>query len=109
MLTQEIITYLLGLAALVSIGFSVYNSLKKPQEKSAIDDAVFDVKLNNLSSTNSEKINSLEKLVINLRDNHIHSLDQKLDKHISDQQVSSLDQARWQGRVETLLENISKK
>lgn len=98
MLSQEIITYILGLAALVSIGVSVYNSLKKPQEKSAIQDAVFGVKLQDL-----------EKTVINLRDNHIHTIECKLDKHISDQQASFESNIRQMTRIETLLETIMNK
>lgn len=98
MLTQTTITYLLGLSALGSIGVTIYNSLKKPQEKSAITDAVFDI-----------KFRDLEKVVINLRDNHIHTLDNKLDGHIKENQMKSIEDAKWQGRVEVLLENIARK
>lgn len=98
MLTQEIITYLLALSALVSIIFSIYNSFKKPQEKAEIKDAVFDVKFRSLEST-----------VINLRDNHLHTLDTKLDAHISENQLKALSDAKWQSRIETLLEQLNKK
>lgn len=98
MITQEIITYALGISALISIGATVYNSLKNPQEKSDILDAILNEKFKNLQAT-----------VVNLRDNHIHTLESKLDSHIQENQLKYLQDAKWQGRVEVLLENIVKK
>lgn len=78
--------------------FAVYLYFRSPQEKSEMNDAVFDIRLQ-----------GLEKLVTNLKDNHIHTLDTKLSQHIADYQTFAIDTTKSLTRVETLLEQILKK
>jgi flagellar basal body-associated protein FliL len=87
---QEIIYLVIAVGTTV---FSVYLYFRKPQEKSEVNDAVFDV-----------KFQTLEKLVTNLRDNHIHTIESKLDLHIENQNKSELTMAKTIGRIETILE-----
>jgi len=98
MLLQEKISIIMQIATLIGLIFAVYLYFRKPQEKSDITDAVFDV-----------RFNALEKTVINLRDNHIHTLDMKLDKHIQDNQIFMLENTKTCSRIETLIEQLMKK
>lgn len=93
MLTQQVLHNILDVATFIGIIFAVYLYFRKPQEKSEVTDAVFEV-----------RFQTLEKMVINLRDNHIHTIESKLDKHISDQQVTTEANIRQMTRIETLLE-----
>jgi hypothetical protein len=98
LLTPEIVSYALGIVALLNVGVVLWTSIRKPQEKSTINDAIFEEKFGALSAT-----------VTNLRDNHMHTLDLKLEKHIQDNQSFALDTTKSLTRVETLLEQILKK
>jgi hypothetical protein len=98
MLNQEIITYSLGIVALLNVGVVVWSSIRKPQEKSQLNDPILE-----------ERFNGLNAVVTNLRDNHLHTLESKLDKHISDNQLFAIDNTKSLTRVETLLEQILKK
>ena len=98
MLSQEIITYSLGIVALLNVGVVVWSSIRKPQEKSTLNDAIFEERFNGLNAT-----------VTNLRDNHLHTLESKLDKHICDNQLFAIENTKSLTRVETLLEQLLKK
>lgn len=103
------ISILIGLGSLVTMVITVVMSIKKPQFKSELIDAVFAEKFKNLESNTHEKISGVEKLVINLRDNHMHTIESKLDQHIKDNQISSEGYIRQMTRIETLLEQVVKK
>jgi hypothetical protein len=94
-ITSEIIY--LGIA-IVSAIFAVFLFFRRPQEQGEINDKVSD-----------EKYIALKDIVINLRDNHIHTLDLKLDKHISDQTTNELNVAKQLGSIEAKLDMLIKK
>jgi len=98
MLTQELITYIIGVTTLITMGITLYNSLKKPQDASNIKEAVFDEKFKNLTET-----------VENLRDNHLAHLDQKIDKHIEKQIENEQMVSNNFAKTFTLLDIIMKK
>lgn len=84
---------------ILGVIFAVYLYFRKPQEKSEVNDAVFDV-----------KFRALEDMVINLRDNHLHTLQSKLEAHISESQTAAIGSAEKMGRIEAKLDMlISKK
>lgn len=93
MITEDNISIVIQIATLVGMIFAVYLYFRKPQEKGEVNDAVFDV-----------KFEALEKMVANLRDNHIHTIESKLDLHIDNQNKSELTMAKTIGRIETLLD-----
>ncbi len=95
---QSTLTYIIGLGTILSFIFTWYNSIRKPQKKGEIQDAVFETKLNELTKT-----------VSSLRDNHIHTIEQKLDKHIKENQRDSIALTKQMTRIETLLEQVIKK
>jgi hypothetical protein len=97
-INQEFLTYAIGIGTILSLIFTWYNSIRKPQQKGEVVDARFD-----------EKYKALNDIVINMRDNHLHTLEVKLDKHIEDNTKSCLDQVRQMTRIETLIEQIIKK
>ena len=84
--------------ALVSALFGVIMWVRRPQEKSEVTDAVY-----------AEKFSSLEKLVLNLRDNHLHTMESKLDLHIEKQHCSDMDNARQHEQILTKLDFLIKK
>lgn len=65
-LTPSNITFVLGLVAIL---FSVYNSFRKPQIESDKTESLL-----------SQSIARLQLDLTNLRDNHIHTLDQKIEE-----------------------------
>ena len=80
---NEIINLSLSLLTLMGIIFAIYIYFRKPQETGEINDAVYDEKMKNIN----EKFANLSSLVVNLRDNHLHSLDNKLEAHIRESQA----------------------
>lgn len=85
MLDQEALTYIIGILVIIGTGFSAFNYLRKPQERSEINDAVVDEKIANLKLNTDEKITGVKDLIVNLRDNHLKHMDEKFDKHIEKQ------------------------
>jgi hypothetical protein len=92
-LDQETISYIIGITVLANVGLTIYNSIKKPQQKGEVTDAIFE-----------QKISTLRDTVVNLRDNHLHTIESKLDLHIDNQNKSELTMAKTIGRIETILE-----
>jgi len=95
---QTALTYIIGLGTILSFIFTWYNSIRKPQEKGEVNDACF-----------NERLTSLRETVVSLRDNHLHSIEEKLDKHIAENQRDSIEIAKQMSRIETLLEEIKTK
>ena len=89
---------------ILSVLFNILQYIRKPQEKGEQNDAIFSVEFKNLEKTFSERFTQTDRDLANLRDNHIHTLEGKLDKHIDDQQKSELTMAKTVGRIETLLD-----
>lgn len=97
-ITEENISIIIQITTLIGIIFAVYLYFRKPQEKSEINDEVFKV-----------QFDALEKTVINLRDNHIHTLDEKLSKHICESQDAALRSAEKMGAIEAKIDMLIKK
>ncbi len=108
-LSHQTISILIAIGSLLTMIVTVVMSIKKPQFKSELIDAVFAEKFKNLETNTHDKISGVEKMVANLRDNHIHTIESKLDKHIQDNQNALMDQVKWQSRMETIFEQIIKK
>jgi hypothetical protein len=95
---QQALTFLIGILTILSFIFTWWNAIKKPQIKSEVEDAKF-----------NEKFKGLESIVLNMRDNHLHTLEVKIDKHIEENQRDCIDQTKQLSRIETLLEQLMKK
>jgi len=108
MLTQEIINYALGIAALVSIGANLYSSIKKPQEQSEINDKIFDERMLNMKEAFRVETSGLKELVTNLRDNHLHTIEEKMNKHIENQTINEREVAGKLGGIDAKLEILIK-
>jgi len=50
----------------------------------------------------NNRLDTMKDLFINLRDNHIHTLETKLDSHIADNQKYVESDIKWKARLETL-------
>ena len=72
--------------------FAVYSYFKKPQEKSDVVEAVL-----------QERFTQFDRELANLRDNHIHSLSESLNKHICESQAVALTSAEKMGAIEAKL------
>jgi hypothetical protein len=83
----------LKVLTLLGVIFAVYLYFRKPAEDSQLKDVGFE-----------KDLASLEKMVINLRDNHIHTLQDGLNKHIQDNQTFALETTKSLTKIETLLE-----
>jgi len=95
---QTALTYIIGLGTVFSFIFTWYNSIRKPQERGEVNDACF-----------NERLTSLRETVVNLRDNHLHTIEEKLDKHIAENQRDCIETAKQMSKIETLLEEIIRK
>lgn len=93
MITPENISILIQISTLVGILFGVYFYFRKPQERNEINDVLF-----------GQELKFLKDMVINLRDNHIHSIEIKLDKHIDDNQNYFHNDIKWKSRIEAIME-----
>lgn len=93
MITAENISIFIQVCTLIGIVFAVYLYFRKPQEKSEMNDALF-----------NQRLDSMRELVINLRDNHIHTLESKLDSHIADNQKYVESDIKWKAKLETVIE-----
>ena len=96
MTLQEKISIVMQAISFIGIIFGVYLYFRRPQEKSETTDAVFKERMDNYETTTKEAI----KLALN----HSHTVESKLDSHIKESQTKGEADARWQGRMETLLE-----
>lgn len=94
---QTTITYLIGIGTIVSMLFGWWNSIKKIQERSVLQDAIF-----------NERFKSLEDIVINLRDNHLHGINERLEIHIKDNIDFSLKTTEKLARIEAKIDEIRK-
>lgn len=60
--------------------FAIYQYFRKPQIDSEQTDALLKIEMKNMEVMFNEKFAVLTSTVVNLRDNHIHSLDTKVDE-----------------------------
>jgi len=101
MITTENISIVIQIATLIGIIFGVYLYFRKPQEKSEQNDAVFSVEFKNLEKSFNEKFTQSDRELANLRDNHIHTINEKLDKHIESQSKNEMLVCEKLARIET--------
>lgn len=98
MLTEQNLSIIIQLATLVGIIFGIYFVFRKPQEKSEIVDAVF-----------QERFTQFDRELANLRDNHIHTLQSKMEAHIQESQIVAISSAEKLGRIEGKLDMLINK
>lgn len=98
MITQEHISIIIQVSTLIGMVFGVYLYFRRPQEKSETIDAVFEVRMG-----------VFEKMLCNLRDNHLHTLQTKLEDHISNQYKSDIENAKQHEQIITKLDFLIKK
>jgi len=106
---QETLTYIIGILAVAGTIFGIYNVIRKPQEKGEVNDAVTEEKIKNIEKETESKFASLKELVINLRDNHIHTIESKLDLHIENQVKNEMVIAEKLGGIDAKLDMLIKK
>lgn len=101
-LTSENTTFLLALVSLVAVAFSIYNYLRNPQINSDKADALMAQALKSLQ----DNFTQFSKDFANLKDNHLHMMDMKIDA--TNQAVTNL--AITVTRLSTIIdERIPKK
>ena len=94
-------TNIIFLITILTVGINIYFSLRNPQEKSETTDAVFDERMKNYEKT-TEK-------ALELALNHSHTVEMKLDKHISESQDVAIRGAEKMGSIEAKLDMLIKK
>jgi len=102
MITPTILTLIIGLGTILTFIFSVWNAIRKPQEKSETNDAVFANELKSLS----------EKLTL-IQNNDLHELKGMFNTHILNQNSNEREVsdklARQDERLKMIQETLSKK
>lgn len=84
---------LIQICTLLGIIFGVYLYFRRPQEDTETRNAVF-----------NERFNNLEGIVLNLRDNHIHTLQEKLEDHVKFESAWQMETSRQIERLNVILE-----
>jgi len=84
--------------AVGSAAFAIFFYFRRPQEQGEINDKVFDEKFSNLTNT-----------VLEIKDNHLKHINDKLDRHIEKQIESEKLIASNFTKTFTLLDIIMKK
>lgn len=111
------ITNILFLITLGTVGFNVYLSLKKPQEKLEKDQIADKLTATNKESALAQQVEWQKEAtasrfkelqdsfyeILKVNQNHLHTLETKLDRHIDDNVNANLENAKTLSRIETLL------
>jgi hypothetical protein len=114
------INYILGIIALLNVGVIVWNSIRKPQEKSEINDAVFGVEVKNLSDKFGvdiknisekfdDKFTNMKESVVKVMQNDLQEVKKLMTDHITEQNVIEREMADKFARIDTKLEFLMKK
>lgn len=74
--TTSNITFGIGIIGII---FTIYNYFRNPQIRSDKIDALLEQKLGFVSKSFEDRFCRFDRDLVNLRDNHIHTLDTKLD------------------------------
>jgi hypothetical protein len=90
---MTIVEYIYLVIAIISAIFAVYLYFRKPQELSESNDRLFNYQLDEMSKT-----------ITNLKDNHLHTLQTKLDCHIDENHKYVQEDIKWKSKMETLLD-----
>ena len=73
------IGFVLGIFWVIGIIFSVFRYFKTPQEKTEKTEVLFWEKISNLQLSMIDVKKTFDLQIANLKDNHLHSLDLKID------------------------------
>lgn len=95
---------IIQICTLLGLIFAVYLYFRKPQEESFINDKVFEERMLHMREASRVEITGIKELVTNLRDNHLHTIESKLDGHIKDQHANELCIAKQVERITTILD-----
>jgi len=98
MFNQANLSITIQVLTLLGIAWAIYNSLKRPQEKSEVNDAVFD-----------NKFLSLENMVKKIELNDLHELRGIMNTHITNQAVYEREMAEKLGGILARLDILIKK
>jgi hypothetical protein len=98
MITEQNISIVIQIATLLGIVFGVYAYFRKPQEKGELTDAVF-----------AQRFTQFDRDLANLRDNHIHTISEKLDKHIDSQSTNDREVAGKLGGLDAKIDILLKR
>jgi len=98
MFNQANLSIIIQVITLLGIAWAIYNSLKKPQEKSEVNDAVFDT-----------KFRSLEDMVKKIELNDLHELKGMFNTHITNQNSYERDMCGRLGGIEAKIDLLIKK
>ena len=98
MFNQANLSITIQVLTLLGIAWAIYASLKRPQEKSELNDAIFD-----------SKFLSLENMVKKIELNDLHELRGMMNTHITSQAVHDREIAGKLGGIEARLDILIKK
>ena len=113
MLPQETLTYIIGITVLANVALTVYNSLRKPQVDLEKEDIKVQNKANSLvqqvewekqaTSSRFKEIQDSFYKILEVNQNHLHTLEVSLNKHIEDNTKNNLEVAKTLSHIETLI------
>lgn len=91
------LSFILSLLGLLGIIFGVYNYFKNPQEESEKSIGLISQKIELTDKANQKKFEEIAEGIsraMSLSQNHIHTIDTKLDKHIEATNLLSIQVAK---------------
>ena len=98
MITQSLLTYAIGIGTILTFCISLYNSLRKPQETSQTNDAVFNTELKNLTT----------KLDL-IQNNDLHEIKGMFNAHVLNQNTNEREVSDKLARLDTKIEMLMNK
>ncbi len=101
-LDASTLSFILGLLSLIGIIFGVYNYFKNPQEVADQNAKLLAQQVKLTDETNQKKFEDITKRIseaMTLSQNHIHTIDTKLDKHIEATNLLSIQIAKLETTI----------
>jgi hypothetical protein len=98
-----------GGLGIISMIFAAMNSLKKPQEVSEINDAVFDEKFKGITDKFDTRFQDMKDGVVKIMQNDIQEVKSDLRGHIQSQSIYERETACKLGGIDAKLDILIKK
>ena len=113
MFNQANLSVIIQVVTLLGVAWAIYNSVRKPQIDSEKEDIKIENKANALvqqvewqkeatAARFTEIQNSFYK-ILEVNQNHLHTLEVSLNKHIEDNNLNNLETAKTLTEIKTLL------
>lgn len=104
MITPTAITFAIGICTLLTFGVTLYNSVRKPQQKGEITDAVFAEKFTHLAEKFESKFQDMKDGVVKIMQNDMQELKSDVREHVKNQIINEREISSNFSKMFTLID-----